>query len=321
MSGAQAIDHFRLAAGPDGQASGPDGQASGHRLPITDHDDRRPSMQHWISTAATLRGDRATNQDQVVMVEGAVAVLDGATSWLHAHDGPDPKDGGWYARRLGQALTVRLPGHDRPLTEILAEAIAHVRDVHALAPGDSPYSTASVARWAGDHLDVLVLGDSPALIQLSSGEATLVCDDRLSTTAPAERAAYREHLRSDRGFDTTFADLIADVQRTERLSFNQPHGFWVAEADPAAASHAICRTLPIEELDAVVLMSDGAAAGVTDYELTDWAGLPVELGKSGVSDWLRRVHATELSDPNGRRWPRTKKHDDKTIIKLDRVAA
>ncbi|MER7282092.1 hypothetical protein ABT369_47455 [Dactylosporangium sp. NPDC000244] len=127
----------------------------------------------WIASAATLRGDRATNQDQLIVVDGAAAVLDGATSWLHTYDGPDPRDGGWYARTLGQALTGRLPGHGTPLADILADAIAHVRDTHGLRPGESPYSTATIARWDTERADLLVLGDrGPALERARSAGHT-----------------------------------------------------------------------------------------------------------------------------------------------------
>src|SRR4051812_18902709 len=90
-------------------------------------DHTRRKEMHWISSAAALRGDRPTNQDQCVMVDGAAAVLDGATSWLHTYDGPEPRDGGWYARALGAALTAILPGHGTPLEAILAAAICDVR--------------------------------------------------------------------------------------------------------------------------------------------------------------------------------------------------
>lgn len=53
---------------------------------------------HWICSAAILRGDRPTNQDRYVVVDGAAAVLDGATSWLHTYHGLEPRDGGWCAR-------------------------------------------------------------------------------------------------------------------------------------------------------------------------------------------------------------------------------
>lgn len=274
---------------------------------------------HWICSAATLRGDRPTNQDQYVVIDGAAAILDGATSWLHTYHGPEPRDGGWYARTLGAALTARLPGHGTALNVILDAAIADVRDTYGLKPGDSPYSTATLARWNTDHVDLLVLGDSPALIHRSAGTNTLIADERLAATAPAERDAYRDHLRQGRGFDAHFADLIAAVQRTERHSFNQPDGFWVAEAEPTAASHAICRTLPVNEVAGLTLMTDGAAAGVIDYQLTDWVGLADELSRHGAATWLHRVHLAEESDPDGRSWPRTKKHDDKTMITLTKL--
>ncbi len=225
----------------------------------------------WICTAATLRGDRPTNQDQFVVVDGAAAVLDGATSWLHAYNGPDPRDGGWYA----------------------------------------------LARWATDEVDVLVLGDSPVLMRQASGKTELIADERLAATAPAERGAYRDHLRRGHGFDAHFAGLIAAVQRTERRSFNQPDGFWVAEARPEAACHAIRRTFPAEQIVAVTLLSDGAAAAVTDYQLAGWSDLALD----GATGWLCRTHAGEESDPDGRRWPRTKRHDDKTVVHIEKLGS
>src|SRR3954451_416990 len=158
----------------------------------------------WLCSAATLRGDRGTNQDQVVIVDGAAAVLDGATSWLRDPD--DPRDGGWYARVLGSALTAGLPAPDRSLADVLADAITEVRDTYALTPGDSPYSTASILRWGPKTVDVLVLGDSPALVRRTSGSVDVVADSRLSVTAAAERASYHQHLTAGRGYDDAFAE-------------------------------------------------------------------------------------------------------------------
>ena len=270
----------------------------------------------WLCRAATLRGDRSSNQDQVVLVDGAAAVLDGATSWLRDPD--DPRDGGWYSRVLGAELTARLPAPGASLAAVLADAIAAVRDAHALTPGDSPYSTASIVRWSADTVEVLVLGDSPAAVRPVTGPVEVVADPRLSTTAADERAAYRRHLAGGAGFDDRFGRLMAAVQRAERAAFNRDGGFWVAEADPVAAQHAITRSWPADQIDVVALLSDGAAAAVTDYELVDWPGLVDELTAAG--DWLARLHAIEASDPAGQRWARTKRHDDKSVALLSRIA-
>ncbi|GIF05045.1 hypothetical protein Asi03nite_25830 [Actinoplanes siamensis] len=53
---------------------------------------------HRICSAATRRGDRATNQDQYVLV-------DGATAWPHTCQGSEPRDRGRYAPALGAAFT------------------------------------------------------------------------------------------------------------------------------------------------------------------------------------------------------------------------
>jgi hypothetical protein len=273
--------------------------------------------RRWLCSAATLRGDRRSNQDQLIVVDGAAAVLDGATSWLR--DSDDPRDGGWYARVLGAALTGRLPGRGS-LVSLLADAITEVRDTYSLAAGDSPYSTASMVRWASGEIELLVLGDSPALVRDVPGVVDVVADERLSLTASAERDTYREHLAAGHGFDVAFADLVAAVQRSERDSFNRPGGFWVAEAEPAAAEHAVTKTWSEDQVGAVALMTDGASAAVTDYGLIDWPDLLSDVSAhGGVSAWLAKIHAAETTDPDGRRWPRTKKHDDKSLVIISRL--
>jgi hypothetical protein len=217
---------------------------------------------------------------------------------------------------LGSELTARLPGVGRSLSSVLAEAIAAVRDGFGLAPGNSPYSTASIVRWSEDEIEALVLGDSPAAVRTHKGSVDVLSDERLAGTATAERAAYREHLTGGHGFDAAFAELVAAVQRQERTQFNRDGGFWVAEADPSAAEHALTRTWPAERVTDVALMSDGASAAVTDYGLVDWATLFDEVRAQGAGGWLAGIHGAEAADPDGRRWPRTKRHDDKSVLLL-----
>ena len=272
-------------------------------------------MSGWVTSTASRKGDRRSNQDQALAVEGAIAVLDGATSWLPQ----DPaQDGGWYARMLGARLTRDLPGHQKSLPELLADAIAEIRDTYALQPASSPYSTAAIVRWNADTVEALVLGDSPVLVEHRDGVLELLADERLEPIAADLREAYRQRLRAGHGFDAEFATLIADVQTVERKSRNQEGGFWVAGADPNAAGHAVQRSWPAAEIRQVLVMSDGVSAGVLDYEVVDWAGLLDLVGRRGPAEALALVHRAEQGDPDGRRWPRTKCHDDKTIAVLAR---
>lgn len=269
-------------------------------------------MDCTLSTA-TRRGDRATNQDQVVVLDGAVAVLDGATSWLPQ----DPaQDGGWYARTLGSALAARLPARGHDLADVLADAIAQVRDAFGLDPERSPYSTASLVRWDATTLDVLVLGDSPVVVALADGGVAVVEDRRLEPVGAQVRARYRRHLAEGNGFGAGLDALVAQVQEVERTLRNRDGGFWVAGAVPEAAAQAVRRSWPVADVAAVAVMSDGVSAAVTDYGTLDWPGLVHRVRTEGAAAVVDAVHAAELTDPDGRRWPRTKRHDDKALVAL-----
>ena len=64
----------------------------------------------------------------------------------------------------------------------------------------------------------------------------------------------------------------------------------------------------------VVLLTDGAAAGVDDYATpTTWQEALIDLDNRGPATFLAEVHAIENEDPDARRWPRSKRRDDKTI--------
>jgi hypothetical protein len=59
-----------------------------------------------------------------------------------------------------------------------------------------------------------------------------------------------------------------------------------------------------------------SGAGVLEYGLFDWAAVLAQVRESGVAAVITAVHDAEATDPDGRRWSRTKRHDDKTMAVL-----
>jgi len=270
-----------------------------------------PSPMPLITvTTATLAGGPGRNQDHAVVTDHAVAVLDGATSWLPQD--PD-RDGGWYARALGAELSGLLTDDVRPPAEIVAEGIGAVRDRYRLTPPECPSSTVTVARWVGGALDLYTLGDSPAVVFLTGSDPVTVFDDQLERVGARERAAYREHLRGGAGYDAELAGLVAELQRAERAVRNRDGGYWIAGSDPAAAAHGVTAGYPLDQVEAVLLASDGIAADVTEYGRNTWADALHLLTHADPADYLRSVHSAEEADHNGTWWPRPKRHDDKTV--------
>jgi hypothetical protein len=252
-----------------------------------------------------------------VVTDHAVVVLDGATSWLPQD--PD-RDGGWYARTLGAELSAQLGDVDRSLPEILGQAIARMRERFGLPAGTSPESTVAMVRWTVGVLDILVLSDSPAVLYPARGEPIVLRDDRLQPVGAQARQAYREHLRAGHGYGPQLRALIARVQEEERRQRNRCGGYWIAEADPAAAAHALTARYPLTDVDALVLLTDGASAAVEEYgHPATWQHVRAALEASGPDAFLADLHALEDTDPNGHRWPRAKCHDDKSLAYIARA--
>ncbi|MEV4148588.1 protein phosphatase 2C domain-containing protein [Amycolatopsis sp. NPDC049691] len=239
-------------------------------------------------------GHPRPTEDHVVVLDNAVLVLDGATS-----SDPSQPPGGWYAERLARRLADDLrAAPEADLTDTLTSAIAAVTTENALRPQQSPSSTVAAVRWLDDRVDALVLADSP-VVGFGGFGVDVVSDDRLA------RLRRRGMLQTG-----------ADVRRRR----NAHDGFWVAEADPGAAAHAVRRSWPRNDVEAVLLASDGVSIGVDQYELFDWREVLAITRADGPDAVLDAVRTAEKQDPDGARWPRPKRHDDQALVLVDFVS-
>jgi hypothetical protein len=247
-------------------------------------------------------------QDRIVVLDDAVIVLDGASSWT-----PQERDGAWYADQLAGELTICLqrPGV-LPLTTHLADAIRGLVARTRIVPGEAPSSTVLICRWTDETIEVLTLGDSTAIVCTRDQRAHRVYDDRLDPIAAEQRAALQAHHPTG----DELIRLMIELQAAQRALRNRAGGYWIAEADPAAAGEAVVRSWPRAEVDAVLLMTDGVADVVDRYG-TDgfphWHHIFDLVAAGGVQALADHVHAVEETDPDRRRWPRSKVHDDKAV--------
>jgi len=266
-----------------------------------------PSVVVAEAAGVGVDGLARASEDRVVQLPHAVVLADGATA---LRDGE--LSGGWYAEHLCAALAGRLT--ERPtgdLRVLLADAITEVAESHGLVPGSAPCSTVAVLRWTAALVDALVLADSPVVVFTDHGPH-LLADDRL--TGLVRPGGYRQRLRAGRGYGPDHeAALRASGAGARRLR-NVEGGFWVAEADPAAAARARTAHWPRVHVTAALLASDGMSCGVDDYHLFDWPQVLEHAETEGPAAVLTMVRGAELADPDGVRWPRPKRHDDKTLV-------
>lgn len=266
----------------------------------------RPHVMPVVETAE--RAGSVQSEDLVLTLPHAVVVLDGATS-VELGRG----SGGWYASVLGGELMRQISSPDASpdLRQVLAASIANVAATHSLLPGRSPSAALAIMRWTADVVEGLVLCDVILAVQTLDGAAEVLQDSRLDQLDHPERAAYLEAIRAGTPFDQERLRVMQAFTRERR---NQPDGYWVAEADPKAAHEAIRMVWPRHTIKAALMATDGVACGVHPYQvLPDWTAMFEMVKHKGVGAVVDLVHRTEHDDPDARRWPRFKAHDDKAL--------
>jgi hypothetical protein len=255
------------------------------------------------SPAATSNEDFiAATASVVVVVEGASVPPELGTGCGHGT--------AWFARRLGtQLLALVTTQADHSPADSLARAITEVAALHAgtcdLGHPGSPSATVAVLREQPEAVNFLVLGDTTILLEEPTGIRVLT-DDRLENVAAGQHRAMHQHATGSAEHERSFAELVTE-QRRHR---NHPDGFWVASTDPAAAHHALTDTVPRDGLQRAAVLSDGATRLVDRFGLLDWPTFLDVLAEQGPDAIIQQVRAAEGSDPDGRRWPRGKRHDD-----------
>lgn len=260
-------------------------------------------------TVATLPAtpDR-DNEDFVGTIPDAVVLIDGAGS-AGAESGC--RHGvAWYSHRLGTAILTALAKGLTP-RDALREAIADVADLHRdtcdLSHPGTPSATVLVASIRDDALDYLVLADSVLLLR-TGHEVRAVSDEREAAVG----AQYRADMDAAPNGTPEHDQALTTYITTMREHRNRPDGFWVASTDPDAADEAIIDSVPLADLDAFALLSDGASRLADRFGLTDWNGILRTLHESGPAALIRQTRDEEDSDPDGYRWPRGKAYDDAT---------
>jgi len=245
-----------------------------------------------MATAAGTRGK--PNEDFVGAVSGAAVLLDGAgitgTESICRHGVA------WYTHRLGGVLLGRLSlgdGHD--VVTILGDAIEEVATEHCatcdIADPSSPQATVMIFRVGCEHVDFLALGDSFLILDRLSNGPRVVTDER-EVTVRRLCSKVLDGVAVDTPDYKQARSAAVDMLRARR---NQPDGYWIAKDDPRAAAQALTGRLPVRELTAAALLSNGASRIVDPYGLARWRDIPNLLGASGPVDIIRRVRRAEAS--------------------------
>lgn len=262
-------------------------------------------------TLATLPGSAGrANEDAAASGAGFAIVADGATSrtetgCIHGV--------AWFTRQL---VAATLQHSDRSPAAALEAGIRQTAELHRgtcdLSNIATPGAAVAMISADADTVRFLVLGDVTLVTDGPQG-ISVVVDDRVSRTAPAERAAADA---LPQGSPEKSAALVA-MKYAELAARNVPGGFWAASTDPSAVNHAIVWEAPRSEVRRAAILTDGAARAVDPFKIMDWPEALDTIDIDGPARILEIVRAAEQADPGGHRWIRNKTSDDATIAYVE----
>ncbi len=264
-------------------------------------------------SVATQSVPGSLNEDFVIATPDLAIVVDGAGM----QEGRCRHSVAWYAQRLAaRTLAALIDEPSRTLAEGLAAGIEAVSDLHAdtcdLKRG-GPCAAVGILRHRASAIDVLSLSDVAVVVDTSEGALKVFCDLTMEDCTEPETIAL-----AGRRFGTPeHAGALSNLVARQALTRNRPNGWWIASSDPTAAEHAIVRTLSQAEVRRATVLSDGAARPVMQMGIYGWSEYLDLLDELGPAGLISQVRSIEAKDPNGERYPRTKRHDDATVARFD----
>ncbi|MFF2606084.1 hypothetical protein [Arthrobacter koreensis] len=252
------------------------------------------------SVRVQTEGDGHVTEDTCGYAAASAWVIDGATSLLPELDLPGASNPSWYARTLDLLLSESAGAQPGPESGseaggVLADALRRVARVAEERAGNEhkrfPSAALALAQLTTDGVDVMVLADCHAAVELEDGSVVHV------TSEPADQRVHSEHPANP--------DQALELLRRDRELRNTPGRLWVARREPEAVQHAHLVRLPAPRR--VVLASDGAWRAV-DLGLVDGPGSFLQAASTPVGAQQLMLELRRRQEAIG------EKADDATIL-------
>lgn len=256
-----------------------------------------------ISLAAAGKG-----HDAGLIGDGFVGLADGSTPLLDS----DAIDAHAYARlALERLCRHRALAPKEMFRQALAEGEA--------PPGSIAHrpSCAVIAFTAGEgHLLGALLGDCLGVIRRRDGRCTIARDRRLDRFDGPVAAQMARDVAGGMSLDAA-REAAGRQLLANRNEANTEGAYWLFADDPAAAEQLSLISTPLEEVEEVLLCTDGFTRLIDPFEIApDAEELIQRAGSDGLAALGSELRAAETAPSSFTRFPRLDVSDDATAILL-----
>lgn len=278
-------------------------------------------MDAVISTCTNKNPNKLHNEDLIGSYGNVFWMLDGAS---HPKIGESLLSTQLHVHILSQKIleTLQTNSTNIPLQQIMTTSIEKVAELikHEYSSASFfPSSTVVMVRIGKHEMDYFVLGDSSLVLKIGSN-VEQISDQRLEQIGVNIRADIVSLLQQGQGYSSPeIKRLKHELIELEDTYRNQENGFYVASTDPTVCHHALTGKKQLDPNSNwnIALASDGLTRLVDTFEaIPSWEKFITYLAKTPTKEVIDHIRSIEHSDPDGRKFPRFRKHDDISMLMI-----
>jgi len=271
------------------------------------------------------QGDGRFNEDCYGVNTHCAWLLDGATG-LDQLEVDGVSAAYWFVETFSQTLdTLSTDGTKRTSIDLLKQTLERVtikferkvpRELKALTP---PSSTLIMVHDRSDHIELTALGDSRAIYSSNTTGPNVFGSSPIEALDDTvlKKLRYIRQTHPDCSLDEARKELMSDLT-TIRGRMNQPNGYWVLSPAGTPLNHALALKLSKQDLadGQLLLATDGFLRLPELFMHCDHQNL-LSMTNQQLDESFQVLREIESRDPDAKRYPRLKQHDDATCIRID----
>lgn len=261
------------------------------------------------------------NEDGHGRTQKSFWVLDGASALNTNNYTNESNDVYWVVNWWNRYLEEHLDDTNKSIAQIIEAGVHKLNSefssfvkLSTLSKLDVVSLGIAVTRINNEFLEVFVLGDVEINIKSHSGDFLTYTDysiNKLDQEVINKMASNK--LRHEQLVFKDFTQDELDLLRVNRSSMNSKDGYKILEHDPDVIKYAIQDKIKLNNLEEIMLYSDGYAQMYNKFTLAE---VFEESKRKGLEQVVLELRDREKKDHSMIRYQRLKKHDDVTAIRI-----
>lgn len=259
------------------------------------------------------------NEDYIDYSKNYAFVLDGATG-LEKNIISRKSDARWYVRKFSKYLKKYIINNDlkdavtKALKDINKEIKKHDKFINSSI--NIPSACIAIVKENEENFEFFTLGDCSIIYGNNQNQVLITNQDirKLDHEKILKMIAISKEKNIN--ISDAYEFIIPDL-RNQRLLKNNPGGYYILDIDEDAPNHANYKVIEKENIDMIILLSDGFSSYYENLELEEnYQNFFLKNYKTNVKTLYKELRKREKEDKYLNSYPRFHISDDASIIKI-----